>query len=198
MLGEWTRKGVCECLKYFLCWFFKFPITTVPPLGLKHYLQRPKWKPLTEERHHCFLYQFGGQILYKLVWVAAATKALQSCPTLCDAIDGSPPASPSLGFNLKEKQFKGRKEDGGLKRPKLGVLPWGAKVGWPAGGVSGWLRVSRRTLSSMEVYDTVGKRRAKEDRPSPGLPHCRRILYQLSHKGSKEDRRGLPKTNNWF
>ena len=138
-----NKEGVCECLKYFLCWFFKFPITTVPPLGLKHYLQRPKWKPLTGERHHCFLYQFGGQMLYKLIQLAAAAKALQSCLTLCDSIDGSPPASPFLGFNLKEKQFKGRKEDGELERPKLGVLPWGAKLGWPAGGLSGWLGVSR-------------------------------------------------------
>ena len=29
---------------------------------------------------------------------AAAAKSLQSCPTLCDPTDGSPPASPSLGF----------------------------------------------------------------------------------------------------
>ena len=26
--------------------------------------------------------------------VAAAAKSLQSCPTLCDPIDGSPPGSP--------------------------------------------------------------------------------------------------------
>ena len=29
--------------------------------------------------------------------VAAAAKSLQSCPTLCDPIDGSPPASPVPG-----------------------------------------------------------------------------------------------------
>ena len=29
---------------------------------------------------------------------AAAAKSLQSCPTLCDAIDGSPPASPVPGI----------------------------------------------------------------------------------------------------
>ena len=28
---------------------------------------------------------------------AAAAKSLQSCPTLCDPIDGSPPGSPILG-----------------------------------------------------------------------------------------------------
>ena len=34
--------------------------------------------------------------------VAAATKSLQPCPTLCDPIDGSPPGSPSLGFYRQE------------------------------------------------------------------------------------------------
>ena len=30
--------------------------------------------------------------------VAAAAKSLQSCPTLCDTIDGSPPGSPVPGI----------------------------------------------------------------------------------------------------
>ena len=30
---------------------------------------------------------------------AAAAKSLQSCPTVCDPIDSSPPDSPSLGFS---------------------------------------------------------------------------------------------------
>ena len=33
---------------------------------------------------------------------AAASKSLQSCPTLCDPIDGSLPGSPSLGFSRQE------------------------------------------------------------------------------------------------
>ena len=33
---------------------------------------------------------------------AAAAKSLQSCPTLCDPMDGSPPAPPSLGFSRQE------------------------------------------------------------------------------------------------
>ena len=33
---------------------------------------------------------------------AAAAKLLQSCPTLCDPIDGGPPGSPSLGFSRQE------------------------------------------------------------------------------------------------
>ena len=33
---------------------------------------------------------------------AAAAKSLQSCPTLCNPIDGSPPGSPSLEFSRQE------------------------------------------------------------------------------------------------
>ena len=33
---------------------------------------------------------------------AAAAKLLQSCPTLCDPIDGSPPGSLPLGFSRQE------------------------------------------------------------------------------------------------
>ena len=37
---------------------------------------------------------FLAHMLHKK-WAAAATaKSLQSCPTLCDPIDGSPPGSP--------------------------------------------------------------------------------------------------------
>ena len=32
----------------------------------------------------------------------SAAKSLQSWPTLCDPIDGSPPGSPSLGFSRQE------------------------------------------------------------------------------------------------
>ena len=33
-----------------------------------------------------------------MVTAAAAAKSLQSCPTLCDPIDGSPPGSPIPGI----------------------------------------------------------------------------------------------------
>ena len=35
-------------------------------------------------------------------WHAAAAKSIQSCPTLCNSIDGSPPGSPSLGLSRQE------------------------------------------------------------------------------------------------
>ena len=34
----------------------------------------------------------------KLLLVATTAKSLQSCPTLCDPIDGSPPGSPIPGI----------------------------------------------------------------------------------------------------
>ena len=38
-----------------------------------------------------------------LSYIASATvKSLQSCPTLCDPIDGSPQGSLSLGFSRQE------------------------------------------------------------------------------------------------
>ena len=40
---------------------------------------------------------WGGEGLHFLA-AAAAAKSLQSCPTLCDPIDGSPPGSPVPGI----------------------------------------------------------------------------------------------------
>ena len=40
----------------------------------------------------------NSQKIEARVWSAAAAKLLQSCPTLCDPIDGSPPGSPVPGI----------------------------------------------------------------------------------------------------
>ena len=40
----------------------------------------------------------GSKVMTNLAAVAAATKSRQSCPTLCDPIDGSPPGSPVPGI----------------------------------------------------------------------------------------------------
>ena len=37
-------------------------------------------------------------LLFNMLSAAAAAKLLQSCPTLCDPIDGSPPGSPIPGI----------------------------------------------------------------------------------------------------
>ena len=36
--------------------------------------------------------------IYIYIYIYAAAKSLQSCPTLCDPIDGSPPGFPIPGF----------------------------------------------------------------------------------------------------
>ena len=43
-------------------------------------------------------YWSGGEELDGAETAAAAAKSLQSCPTLCDPIDGSPPGSPIPGI----------------------------------------------------------------------------------------------------
>ena len=47
---------------------------------------RRGWDELEEQHWHTY------------TAAAAAAKSLQSCPTLCDPIDGSPPGSPVLGI----------------------------------------------------------------------------------------------------
>ena len=37
-------------------------------------------------------------MMIRVIAAAAASKSLQSCPTLCDPIDGSPPGSPFPGI----------------------------------------------------------------------------------------------------
>ena len=39
-----------------------------------------------------------GKKTHDHLYAAAAAKSLQSCPTLCDPIDGSPPGSPVAGI----------------------------------------------------------------------------------------------------
>ena len=44
------------------------------------------------------LYTLNSGTSYTSVAAAAAAKSLQSCPTLCDPIDGSPPGSSVHGI----------------------------------------------------------------------------------------------------
>ena len=67
---------------------------------------------------------------------AAAAKSLQSCLTLCDPIDGSPPGSPVLGILQARtlewvaisfsNAWKGKVKVKSLSRVRLFVTPWTA------------------------------------------------------------------------
>ena len=76
-------------------------------IQLSHPLSPPSPPALNLSQHHC-LFQWVGS-LHQMAKVlelqfqhmfptAAAAKSLQSCPTRCDPIDGSPPGSPVPGI----------------------------------------------------------------------------------------------------
>ena len=88
------------------------------PLGLP---VNAVWKPLTPSNS---------------TFAAAAAKSLQSCPTLCDSIDGSPPGSSIPGIlqaRILEwiavsfsNAWKGKGEVKSLSRVRLLATPWTA------------------------------------------------------------------------
>ena len=47
---------------------------------------------------NCWLREENAKLSFYRDAAAAAAKSLQSCPTLCDPIDGSPPGSPVPGI----------------------------------------------------------------------------------------------------
>ena len=67
---------------------------------------------------------------------AVAAKSLQSCPTLCDPIDGSPPGSPIPGILQARtlewvaisfsNEWKGKVKVKSLSRVRLLATPWSA------------------------------------------------------------------------
>ena len=74
----------------------------------------------------CLPFHCGYVLHYSeghLITPAAAAKSLQSCPTLCDPIDGSPPGSPVPGI------FQARVlEWGAMALSELLLKPWVIKT----------------------------------------------------------------------
>jgi len=70
--------------------------------------------------------------MYIYIYIyAAAAKSLQSCPTLCDPIDGSPPGFPVPGFSRQEYSsgiyiyiIVGGIEEGELAYVCLKIVSW--------------------------------------------------------------------------
>ena len=71
-----------------------------------------------------------------IVYAAAAAKSLQSCPTLCDLIDGGPPGSPVPGILQARtlewvaisfsNAWKGKVKVKSLCRVQFFMTPWSA------------------------------------------------------------------------
>ena len=70
------------------------------------------------------------------------SEVTQSCPTLCDSVDSSPPGSPSIGFSRKEYcsglpfPSPGDLPDPGIK-PRSPALQADALNSEPPGGTQG-------------------------------------------------------------
>ena len=59
---------------------------------------------VSDEKNLCGEVSYlAQQRFWFLFTAAAAAKSPQSCPTLCDSIDSSPPGSRSLGFSRQER-----------------------------------------------------------------------------------------------
>ena len=87
--------------------------------------------------------------LSSIYWVpaAAAAKLLQSYPTLCDPIDGSPPGSPSLGFSRQEHWS-------GLPFPSL--MHESEKWKWSRSVVSDSYRPCRSRTAAYQAPPSMG------------------------------------------
>ena len=78
------------------------PGKTAPPAHVKRLLGYFHWSqllgPASNSNFLSKTASFGIKNTVKLLSHAAAAKSLQSCTTLCDPIDGSPPGSPVPGI----------------------------------------------------------------------------------------------------
>ena len=90
------------CLKYVWSRNYRQKETVVKKKFFKEWcleeLKAMKLKIFSSERYRkiCMILSVCGQMMKEMT--AAAAKLLQSCPTLCDPIDGSPPGSPDPGI----------------------------------------------------------------------------------------------------
>ena len=73
------------------CYLGEFPVVYYHSSGFSWILQESVWWIQQE-------YDGDHPASLGLESAAAAAKSLQSCPTLCDPIDGSPPGSPVPGI----------------------------------------------------------------------------------------------------
>ena len=92
----------------------------------------------------------------------------QSCPILCEPVDCSLPGSSVHGISQTRI----------LESKSCSVVSDSLR---PHGLYSPWNSLGQNTgvgsLSLLQgIFPTQGS--------NPGLPHCRRIVYQLTHKGS--------------
>ena len=132
-------------------------------------------------------------ILLAAATAVAAAKSLQSCLTLCDLRDGSPPGSAVPGFS-KQKHWSGLPFPSPMhesekwkklrSRVRLFATPWTAAYQAPPSmGFSRQEYWSGVPLPSLEWVAIPFSRRSSQPRHRT---HWGWILYQLSHRGSPD------------
>ena len=110
-------------------------------------------------------------------------KVAQSCPTLCDPVDCSPPGSSVHGIlqaKILEYWCVQSLSHVGLFVMVIDCSPPGYVVLGDSPGKN--TRVGCHALLQ-GIFPTQGQ--------NPGLPYCRWILYQLSYQGSQCTERAL-------
>ena len=124
----------------------------------------------------------------KCLWsIAAAAKLLQSCPTLCDPIDGSPPGSPFPGILQARtlewvaisfsSAWKCKVKVKSLSRVRLFSTPWtAAHQAPPSMGLSRqeyWSGVpSPSPLKCLVVWKNIVKCLSSSPQPRAKLSKC--------------------------
>ena len=153
-----------------------------------------------------FLFKSHTSLFLNDYGAAAAAKSLQSCPTLCNLIDGSPPGSPVPGILQATLEWvaisfsnawKWKVKVKSFSRVRLLATPWtAAHQAPPSMGCPALCDPMDCSLPGSSVHeDSPGKstgvgchallqRILPTQGSNPGLPHCRPVLYQLSHQGS--------------
>ena len=142
-----------------------------------------------------------GILQARMLAAAAAAKSLESCLTLCNPIDGSPPGSPVPGI-LQERTlewvaisfsnaWKWKVKVKLLSHVWLFMTPWTAAYQAPCP----WDFPGKRNgvcyhCLRQGIFQTQGS--------NPGFPHCRQILYCLSHQGSPCIYINTDKYNNYI
>ena len=99
-----SKQGLLHGRWILYCWAKNTGVSSLPLLQQIFPIQESNWGLL---HCRCILYQlsYQGSPCY-IYAAAAAAKSLQSCPTLCDPIDGSRPVSPVPGI-LRQEHWNG-------------------------------------------------------------------------------------------